>query len=133
MSTLAYYSNLIKKENIMERIHLDTEELANIANDLVCELKFLSSSCKNKNIEDALENLTKSEEIVGILNVMIKNSRENIEAYVSSMMPQKKEAVETQETLPNEEKKDSGAGQNLNSLVETLKSLKEMQQSLDNK
>ena len=46
---LAYYTTLVKKESLLDRLKLDADELAVVANDLVCEIKVAANSCKDKN------------------------------------------------------------------------------------
>lgn len=145
MSTLAYFSSLVKKEDFINRISIDAEESAALANDLVCHLKILSSSCKNKNLEICFESLEESEKTIKLVNAMLQNLRNNLEGYTSSLFPAREQNTEqVQETKKEIEREDNLVQENkiaetktqapdisqINSLVETLKSLKEMRDSV---
>lgn len=128
MSTLAYYSTLVKKETLMDRIHLDAEELASISNDLVCEIKAASVACKNRNIEETLSAIEQSEQLIKVINAMLGNLKNNTQAYVVALTPQQEEPKEE----PVEKKVETAsASDKLSNLMEAIKSLKEMQQSIE--
>lgn len=131
MSTLAYYSNLVKKESLMDRIHLDAEELATTANDLVCEIKIASVSCKNRNIEEALSSIEKAQQLIQIVDAMLGNIKNNTQAYISSLSQQQEQTAKEE---PTEQKTESASTPDkLSNLMEAIKSLKEMQQSIETK
>lgn len=129
MSTLAYYSTLVKKESLMDRIHLDAEELASIANDVVCEIKIASVASKNKNVEESLLAIDKAEELIKIVNAMLGNIKSNTQAYVSSLTSQQEpeEKEETKQVITD----TTDSADKLSNLMEVIKSLKEMQQSIE--
>ena len=134
MSTLAYYSTLVKKESLMDRIHLDAEELASVANNLVCEIKVASASCKNRDIESILNSITQAEESIKIVNAMLNNLKNNTQAYLLSLSSQREETTtqqEPQQEVPQQP--TSSPEEKISNIVDVIKSLKEMQQSLDNK
>ena len=134
MSTLAYYSTLVKKESLMDRIHLDTEELASIANDLVCEIKVASVASKNRNIEESLNAIGRAEQLIKIVDAMLGNVKNNTQAYVTALAPvQEQEEKETEEVKVNQETPATNAADKLSNLMEAIKSLKEMQQSIETK
>ena len=134
MSTLAYYSTLVKKESLMDRIHLDAEELASIANDLVCEIKVASVASKNRNIEESLNAIGRAEQLIKIVDAMLGNVKNNTQAYVTALAPvQEQEEKETEEVKVNQETPTTNAADKLSNLMEAIKSLKEMQQSIETK
>ena len=126
---LAYYSSLVKKEEIIERISLDAEQVASIANDLVCDIKTAAAASKGKDIETLLDSIDKAQDLVKIINAMLENLKSNSVAYVNALIPQ--QAQEQKEEEPTkEQKKEIDSPEQLSTLVETLRSLKEMQQSI---
>lgn len=140
MSTLAYYSTIVKKEEVLERISEDILNVANIANDLACDLKAANAAAKIKNIEDLLSSLRKCQQLIVVINTMVDNIHNNTITYTQALVPrQQKEEVESiqQEQESQEEEMSENfvdakkQGEQLESLVEALKSLKEMQASLD--
>lgn len=141
---LAYYSSLVKKEDLMERVAMDAEQVAAIANDLVCELKVLASSSKNKNLENCIDAVKSAESLLKIVTAMTDNLKLNIEGYTSALLSQKtanitedkpvqkEQSVETipvQTPVVSEQEKMPDFNQ-LSSLMEAVKSLKEMKESL---
>lgn len=137
MSTLAYYSTLVKKESLMDRIHLDAEELASIANDLVCEIKVASVASKNRNIEEALSAIEKAQQLIQIVDAMLGNVKNNTQAYVTSLgqqqeqnvkeEPKQEEQKQTQFATPSAPPVDE---KQLANVLDAIKSLKEMKESL---
>lgn len=134
MSTLAYYSTLIKKESLMDRIHLDTEELASIANDLVCEIKIASVASKNRNIEESLSAFEKAQQLIQIVDAMLGNIKNNTQAYVTSLGQQqeqlKKEDPSEEKNGQNKQNENKADVGQINSIMEAIKSLKEMKEQL---
>ena len=51
---LTVYSNLIKREEVLSRIGDDIQSLANLLNDITCEIKVASAACKNKDIDHVI-------------------------------------------------------------------------------
>lgn len=141
MTTLAYYSSVVKKEEILERISLDAEQIASIANDLVCDIKTAAAASKTRDIETLIDSLTKAQDLTKVVSTMIDNLKNNSESYISTMLTQQKEQVQEQreqvqeqkEQVQESSKKELSPQDQLMSLVETLKSLKEMQQSIEDK
>ena len=128
---LAYYSSLVKKEELMERISLDAEQVASLANDLVCDIKTAAAASKGKDIETLLDSLEKAQDLVKIINAMLDNLKNNSVAYVSALIPQKQQEQNQEQQEPaKESKKESAPEEQLTTLVETLRSLKEMQESI---
>ena len=129
---LAYYTSLVKREEIVKKLSDDGNNLASLANDLVCELKVFTSACNNRDVETCLESLSKASELSKIVSAMITNVEGNYKSYVSSLVPQKdNEDKDEQETKTNEE--SVKPEQNISSIMEALKALKEMKESLNEK
>jgi hypothetical protein len=145
---LAYYSSLVKKEELMERISLDADQVASLANNLVCDLKVFSSACKNKNIEICMESIKSAEEYIKIVEAMTQNLKSNVEGYVSAIVPNKQELFpqERQDNLSKEEQqRESDITENklnssqeksapdlnqISTLLEAIKSLRDMKDSI---
>jgi len=130
---LAYYRNLVKKEDLLNKLSRDADELSSISNDLVCKIKEFSASCKNRDVEFCLESLEEAEKLNQITTAFLSNLKENFYAYVSSLQPTNKEEEPKQESK-QEEKKEEPTTENpqqLNNLLEAIRSLKEMKDSLD--
>lgn len=137
---LAMYSSLIKKEEIMNRVSQDAEELAKIANDLVCELKVVSASSNNKNLEGSMEAIVRAEELSNEVRAMVNNIKVNLNGYTSSLVIRSeqqellKENVETKQEVV-EEKQESTQPQmseasQMSSIFEAIRTLKEMKESI---
>lgn len=137
---LAVYSSLIQKDEIMNRIAKDAEDLVVLANDLVCELKILSAKSKNKNLEDSIHSVQTAEELVSKIKPMVINLRNNINGYASSLVshPQSEESSqESEKAMPETSMEDEkGSVPNpadpnqLNTILEAVKALKEMRSNL---
>jgi hypothetical protein len=128
---LAYYSSLIKKEELMERISLDAEQVASIANDLVCDIKTAAAASKGKDVETLLDSLDKAKDLIKVINAMLDNLKSNSVSYVNALLPQQIQEQEQKNEEPVKEiKKESAPEEQLVTLVETLRSLKEMQESI---
>jgi hypothetical protein len=124
---LAYYTTLVKKESLLDRIKLDADELAVVANDLVCEIKIASNSCKDRNVENLLSSISQAEDLIKVVNAMLDNMKNNTHAYVAALNPRQEAKKQEQQDKeePSEVKSDK-----LTSLVDAIKSLKEMQSSI---
>ena len=126
---LAYYSSLLKKEELLKRLGEDASALAEIANDLVCEIKTAAVSCKNRDVETILTSISQAENLIKIINAMLENFKNNTNGYVTSLVPQQEKQLKEEE----QEEKQAGpqaATDKLTNLVDALKSLKEMQSSI---
>ena len=128
---LAYYSTIIKKEEIMNRISLDAAQLTTAINDMICNAKTLTVISKEKNIEDSLEIGNQMDEQLKVVNAMISNIRSNLESYAKSLLPEvlEKTKEEMQQAQEPEKPKQVGPDQ-ITTLVESLKTLKAMQESM---
>lgn len=136
---LAMYSSLIKKEEILNRVSQDAEELAAIANDLVCELKIISASSKNKNLESSMNAVSNAEELVNQVKAMVMNIKVNLNGYTNSLIQvsqvEQKEEVRNQnsETVVSKEETtipSSAEPVQMNSILDAIKTLKEMRDNL---
>lgn len=136
---LAMYSSLIKKEEIMNRISQDAEELAILANDLVCELKIISASSKNKNLESSMSAVNNAEELVNQVKAMVMNIKVNLNGYTNSLIQvsqvEQKEEVRNQNSEPVVNKEEttipsSAEPVQMNSILDAIKTLKEMRDNL---
>jgi Sec-independent protein translocase protein TatA len=129
MSTLAYYTTLLKKEEILKRLGEDASVLAEIANDLVCEIKTTAAACKNRDVETIISSTSQAENLVKVVGAMLDNLKGNTNAYVNTLVPQQEQSEQKEAT---QEKQDASqtASEKLTSLVDALKSLKEMQSSI---
>ena len=127
---LAYYTSLIKREELVKKLSEDGNDLAILANDLVCELKVFTSACNIRDVETCLDSLSKASELSRIVSAMILNVEGNYKSYVSSLLPQAEQTEQNQEQQKVEEKKVI-TEQNIPSIFEAIKTLKEMKDSLD--
>lgn len=136
---LAMYSSLIKKEEIMNRISQDAEELAILANDLVCELKIISASSKNKNLESSMSAVNNAEELVNQVKAMVTNIKVNLNGYTNSLIQvsqvEQKEETRNQNSEPAVNKEEavipsSAEPVQMNSILDAIKTLKEMRENL---
>lgn len=134
---LAVYSSLVKKEDLIERIRLDAENLANMTNDLVCELKVVAAACKSKDAETLLSSTEQAENLSRIVGMIATNVRNNSISYINSLIPKLDNNLTTAEqnqTLveDNSEEKNQNEQQDkadpaqITSILEAIKSLKEM-------
>lgn len=125
---LAYYTSLVKREEIVKKLSDDGNNLASLANDLVCELKVFTSACNSRDVETCLESLSKASEISKIVSAMITNVEGNYKSYVTSLVPQ----AEQIEQKPEEKLEENTATneKDIPSLFEAIKTLKEMKESL---
>lgn len=124
---LAYYTSLVKKEELLEKLSSDGKRLASISNDLVCCVKEYTAACDVRDIEHAQKAIYEAEELSKIVVAMITNTRTNYDSYISSLVPQKEE--EKQEVVKQENQIQTDSTQ-LSTLLEAMKSLKEMKDSL---
>ena len=79
---LTVYSNLIKREEVLSRIGDDIQSLANLLNDITCEIKVASAACKNKDIEASINAMNDSEQLFKAAGAMIENVKGNLTSYV---------------------------------------------------
>jgi hypothetical protein len=130
---LAYYTSLIKREELVKRLSEDGNDLATLANDLVCELKTFTAACSNGNIESCLDALNKANELVKVISAMTLNVENNYKSYVSSLVPHEERVEQKQEEIKEEEKEAPSIAEpnQLVTLLEAVRSLKEMKDSLD--
>ena len=123
---LAYYTSLLKKEQILSRVSEEGRLIADVANDLACSLKEFSVSCEVRDLERAQELARQSEEISKTLVAMVSNLKGNYDSYLASLLPdsqdKKKEEAKSETPLADSNQ--------LTTLLETVKSLKEMKDSL---
>lgn len=124
---LAYYTSIIKKEEIVRKLTEDANELASLANDLVCELKVFSVACNNRNVENSLDAINKAVELSKVVSTIISNVEGNYKAYVSSLIPQ---AEQTEEKQIEKKEDKQQADQNISSIMEAVKTLKDLKDSL---
>lgn len=130
---LAYYTSIVKKEDLLIRLSEDLDSLAELSNELVCEIKVAAVTCKNKNIEDTIEKCRKAEELSKIISAMIKNVSSNLEGYLetltSSSTQKNNDEEKQQQSL--DPKEPAQSDNQLGSILEAIKSLKEMKATLD--
>ena len=127
---LAYYTSLIKREDLLQKLVDDGKSLSTISNDLVCELKSFIASCESRDLETSLDKLKEAEELSKIVNAMISNLKGNYESYVSSLV-EKQEPKENTEK-PTEKQNQSPVEPNqMTTLLEALKTLKDVKDSMD--
>jgi len=128
---LAYYTSLVKREELVKKLSEDGNDLAILANDLVCELKVFTAACNNRNVESCLDALNKANDLVKVISAMTLNVEGNYKSYVSSLIPKEEHAEQKQEETKAEEKEaTSTTEKDIPSLFEAIKTLKEMKDSL---
>ena len=129
---LAVYSTLLKKEDVLPKIGTDIAEIANMANDLTCDLKITANYCKEKNGLVALENLESMKDTINILNAMIQNSVENIKAYVLALCGEETANAQAPEILREEKKSTLQEQANtIGAIGDVVNKIKEIQQNLN--
>ena len=130
---LAYYTALVKKEDLVKKLSDDANNLASLANDLVCELKVFNSACNDRDVETSLDSISKALDLSKIVSAMITNIESNYKSYVSSLLPQAEQTEQKQEEKKVEEKESSSGSDpsQLVTLLEAVRSLKEIKDSLD--
>lgn len=129
---LAYYTSLVKREEIVKKLSDDGNNLASLANDLVCELKVFTSACNNRDVETCLESLSKASELSKIVSAMITNVEGNYKSYVTSLVPQEtKEEKKQDEPQINDEPETKE--KDILNIMDAIRSLREMKESLNEK
>lgn len=127
---LAYYRTIVKKEDLLSKLSLDAKELSSVANDLVCKVKEFSVLCDKRDVETASENIKEAEELIKITSAMISNLNDNFNSYLVSLVPEKKE----EQIKETQNKKEENPETNqLSSMLEAIRALKEMKESLNEK
>lgn len=126
---LAYYTSLVKREEIVKKLSDDGDELASLANDLVCELKVFTSACNNRDVETCLESLSKASELSKIVSAMITNVDGNYKSYVTSLVPQETKEEKRQDE-PQVSDEPETKEKDILSIMDAIRSLKEMKDSL---
>ena len=124
---LAYYSSLIKKEQVGNRISRDALEVAEEANDLICDLKTLSVVASDRNIEDSLALIEKLDENVKVVSAMILNLKNNLQGYAESLVV--KQVTQEEVKQPVTSNNVASANDQITGLIDAVKALKEMQNS----
>lgn len=130
---LAYYTSLIKKEEIVRKLTEDATNLASLANDLVCEIKEFANACSDRDLENALASINEAEETSKVVSAMISNIKDNYNVYLSSIIgttETKQVLTEQKESEPKQTKEENPDPNQLGSLLEAIKSLKEMKDSI---
>ena len=84
---LAYYSTLLKKEEILKRLTDDITNLAEIANEVVCEIKVAGAGGKNRDPETIINSLEQAQKLNKVVSLMINNVKENTVLYINSLTP----------------------------------------------
>ena len=129
---LAYYTSLVKREEIVKKLSDDGNNLASLANDLVCELKVFTSACNNRDVETCLDSLNKASELSKIVSAMITNVEGNYKSYVTSLVPQEtKEEKKQDEPQINDEPETKE--KDILNIMDAIRSLREMKESLNEK
>jgi hypothetical protein len=128
---LAYYTSLVKKEDLVRRLSNDGKELSSMSNDLVCLVKEFVNSCDTRDLENAQKLILEAEELSKVVSTMTSNLKSNYESYLFSLLPQRtvEEEKETEEKQENVSSQTPDTKQ-LTTLLEAMKSLKEMKDSL---
>ena len=127
---LAYYTSLVKREELIKKLTEDGNDLASLANDLVCELKTFVAACNTRNVETCLDSINKASELSKITSAMITNIEANYKSYVSSLIPQVEPTEQKQEEQIVEEK-SAQTEQDIPSILEAIKALKEIKDSIN--
>ena len=122
---LAYYTSIVKRDELLRRILTDAEDLAELANDLICEVKAFSAASVGGTAENAIVALKQADDKSKMVTTMCGNLKSNYEAYLLSLLPQeldnKKEEPKEQE-VPKPDQ--------LASVIEAVKTLKEMEEKI---
>ena len=130
---LAYYTTLVKRSDLLSKLSEDSANISSVANDLVCKLKSFSSLASNRDVEEASLSMKEAEELSKIVSAMVEQLKNNYDGYLNSLAVVEKKAEKevqvNQETSLLQETKQPDQTQ-LNSLLDAIKSLKEMKESL---
>lgn len=130
---LAYYTTLVKRSDLLSKLSEDSANISSVANDLVCKLKSFSSLASNRDVEEASLSMKEAEELSKIVSAMVEQLKNNYDGYLNSLAVVEKKAEKevqvNQEASLLQEAKQPDQTQ-LNSLLDAIKSLKEMKESL---
>lgn len=128
---LAYYTTVIKREEILDKIGEDGRNLSTLVNDLACSLKEFKASCEIRDVESSQKLLLESEDLLKTIVPILTNIRSNFDSYLVSLVPNKQE-VKQEEKVEEETKQQPQTTDpnQLSTLLETIRSLKEMKESL---
>lgn len=127
---LAYYTTIVKKEDLVKKLTEDGNSISSLANDLVCELKSFTASCSNRDVETSLESINASEQLLKTVIATFNNLKSNYESYVSSLVPKVEQKEQTEEKIPEEKVVKPESEQDIASLMEAVKTLKDLKDSL---
>lgn len=132
------YSSVLKKEKFMQRLSEDAVESSSVANDLTCDLKSLAVNSSEGRLDVCLEQVKSAEDNLKILNALVNNLRQNLEGYVSTLVPaEQKENKQEQEEEKQEAKQPAVLGtapdeKQLSDIMNMIKTLKELKESIPN-
>jgi hypothetical protein len=135
---LAMYSSVLKKEKFMQRLSEDAVESSSVANDLTCDLKSLAVNSSEGRLDVCLEQVKSAEDNLKILNALVNNLRQNLEGYVSTLVPtEQKENKQEQEEEKQEARQPAVMGpapdeKQLSDIMNMIKTLKELKESIPN-
>ena len=127
---LAYYTTIVKKEDLVKKLAEDGNNLSSLANDLVCELKSFTSSCSDRDVETSLDSINASEQLLKTVMATFNNLKSNYESYVSSLVPKVEQTQQVEAEKEEEKTTKPEAEQNITSLMEAVKTLKDLKDSL---
>ena len=129
---LAYYTSLVKRTELLSKLSEDSAGISSVANDLVCKLKSFSSATSNRDIEESSTIIKETEELSKIVSAMVEQLKNNYDGYLNSLVAAespREEVKKQQETTVLQEEKQTDPTQ-IGSLLEAIKSLREMKDSL---
>ena len=128
---LAYYTTVIKREEILDKIADDGRNLSTLVNDLACFLKEFKASCESRDVETSQKLLFESEDLLKTIVPILANIRSNFDSYLISLVPVKQETKQEEKVEEENKQQTQVTDPNqLSTLLETIRSLKEMKESL---
>jgi len=127
---LAYYTTIVKKEDLVKKLAEDGSNLSSLVNDLVCELKSFTITCSDRDVETSLERIAASEQLLKTVIATFNNLKSNYEAYVSSLVPKVEQKEQAEEKIPEEKVAKPESEQDIASLMEAVRTLKDLKDSL---
>jgi cell shape-determining protein MreC len=127
---LAYYTSIVKKEDLVKKLAEDGSNLSSLVNDLVCELKSFTITCSDRDVETSLERIAASEQLLKTVIATFNNLKSNYESYVSSLVPKIEQTEQAEEKIPEEKVVKPESEQDIASLMEAVKTLKDLKDSL---
>jgi len=127
---LAYYTSIVKKEDLVKKLAEDGSNLSSLVNDLVCELKSFTITCSDRDVETSLERIAASEQLLKTVIATFNNLKSNYEAYVSSLVPKVEQKEQAEEKIPEEKVAKPESEQDIASLMEAVRTLKDLKDSL---